>query len=291
VPPELVTQLRRAGCAFAEDEARLLIGQARDPDELAAMVERRLLGLPLEQVLGWAEFGGLRVMLEPGVFVPRRRTELLAELAVVVAAAATPATNGCPVVVELCCGSGAVSAVVLAALDRVELHSCDLDPVAVRCARGNLGERAHVSQGDLYAALPARLAGHVDVLVANAPHVPDAELALMPREARLHEPPAALAGGVDGLDVLRVVIAGAPGWLAAGGALLVECGAPQVIEVAGLMDGAGLRVEVVHSQERGATVLIGRSGGAGIGSGAVRAVGEPAVLGAVELRVTATGGQ
>jgi release factor glutamine methyltransferase len=241
---------------FAEEEARLLVAHAADPAMLAEMVRRRLDGVPLEQVLGWVDFGGLRIGVQPGVFVPRRRTELLAERAVA-AARAVAAGGRTPVFVELCCGSGAVSAVLLAALDHVELYASDVDPVAVRCARGNLGERAHVVLGDLYGGLPAALAGRVDVLVANAPYVPLAELALMPPEARLYEPPSALSGGDDGLDVLRGVIAGAPVWLAAGGTLVVEAGAIQVDGISALMAGAGLRPTTVRAAERGATAVIG----------------------------------
>jgi len=258
---------------FAQDEARLLCGHTADPARLEALVDRRLAGAPLEQVLGWAEFGGLRIAVEPGVFVPRRRTELLAEQAVAVARAVTSRGRR-PVVVELCCGSGAVSAVVLGALGDpgdsgilgdsgapggVDLHACDLDPVAVRCARANLGERARVVAGDLYDALPATLAGRVDVLVANAPYVPEAELELMPPEARLHEPVVALSGGPDGLQVLRRVISGAPAWLAPGATLLVESGADQAAPVAALMAGAGLRARAVHAPGRGATVVTGTS--------------------------------
>ncbi len=84
---EIVTRLRAAGCVFAEDEARLLISAAATPADLAAMVDRRAAGLPLEHVLGWAEFCGLRIAVDPGVFVPRRRTEFLVRQA---AAAAWP---------------------------------------------------------------------------------------------------------------------------------------------------------------------------------------------------------
>ncbi|MEV4895004.1 putative protein N(5)-glutamine methyltransferase, partial [Nonomuraea sp. NPDC055795] len=76
-PEEVVTKLRAAGCVFAEDEAELILSTAADPGELAAMVARRAEGFPLEQVVGWAEFCGLRVRIDPGVFVPRRRTEFL----------------------------------------------------------------------------------------------------------------------------------------------------------------------------------------------------------------------
>src|SRR5450432_2320304 len=73
----IVTRLRDAGCVFAEDEAHLLIEAAQTPAELAALVERRVIGEPLEHVLGWAEFAGLRIAVDPGVFRPRPRTEFL----------------------------------------------------------------------------------------------------------------------------------------------------------------------------------------------------------------------
>src|SRR4051794_39445724 len=100
---DLVAVLRAAGCVFAEDEARLLRTQARTPAELAVLTQRRLAGEPLEHVLGWAEFAGLRVAVEPGVFVPRHRSEFLVDAAVV-------AVPGARVVVDLCCGSGAIGA-------------------------------------------------------------------------------------------------------------------------------------------------------------------------------------
>lgn len=234
------------------------MGQAGDPGHLETMVRSRLDGMPLEQVLGWAQFGGLRVAVEPGVFVPRRRTEVLAELSLAVARDAG-SQGRAAVVVELCCGSGAVSAFLLAALHDLELYASDVDPVAVRCARGNLGERAHVIRGDLYESLPSALAGRVDVVVSNAPHVPIGELGLMPAEARQYEPAMALISGDDGLDVLREVIAGAPARLAEGGSLLVETGAAQADETAALMEAVGLRSRIVRSEERAATVVIGQS--------------------------------
>ena len=87
-----MARLRAAGCVFAEDEARLLIATARTADELSAMVERRAAGLPLEQVLGWAEFCGLRIAVDPGVFVPRRRTEFLVQRAAVDPGGRSPQT-------------------------------------------------------------------------------------------------------------------------------------------------------------------------------------------------------
>ncbi|MBA3620220.1 MAG: putative protein N(5)-glutamine methyltransferase [Acidothermales bacterium] len=247
----IVTRLRTAGCVFAEDEARLLVSTAPTPADLAAMVDRRVAGVPLEQVLGWAEFCGLRIAVDPGVFVPRRRTEFLVRRA---AALAPPRA----VVVDLCCGSGAVGAALVAALDRVELYAVDIDPAAVRCARRNVAATGgQVYEGDLYEPLPATLRGRVEVLVANAPYVPTEAVGLLPPEARVHEPRVALDGGADGLDVLRRVTTEAPLWLAPGGYLLVETSAHQVPQIVATVARNGLIPRVTSSDELDATVVIG----------------------------------
>jgi release factor glutamine methyltransferase len=151
-----------------------------------------------------------------------------------------------------------VGAALAARVERVELHAADLDPAAVRCARRNLAAAGgRVYRGDLYEPLPAALRRRVDVLAANVPYVPTGELALMAREAREHEPRAALDGGPDGLDVLRRVAAEAPAWLAPGGSLLVETGEGQAPEAAGVLARAGLLPGVARSDELEATVVIG----------------------------------
>jgi len=247
----ITERLRAAGCVFAEDEARLLVEQAGTPDELAAMVERRVAGQPLEQVLGWAEFRGLRIAVEPGVFVPRRRTEFLVEQAVAVAPPRA-------VVVDLCCGSGAVGAALAAALDHAELHAVDVEPAAVRCARRNLAAAGgRVYEGDLYQPLPPGLQGRVDLLVANVPYVPTGEIGMLAPEARDHEPRVALDGGADGLDVLRRVATQAPRWLAPGGHLLIETGEWQVPSAVAAYSRAGLTPQVRSDDELGATVVMG----------------------------------
>ncbi|SNS48826.1 release factor glutamine methyltransferase [Streptosporangium subroseum] len=296
----VVTRLRAAGCVFAEDEAELLISTAPTPADLATMVERRVTGLPLEHVLGWAEFCGLRIAVTPGVFVPRRRTEFLARQATALArqtagltdevvtpvqhrlvspvdqatASAHPtadptdstdstdSTDQAPsrprtVVVDLCCGSGAVGAALVAALGRVELHAVDIDPAEVRCARRNVAAGGQVYEGDLYEPLPARLRGRVDILVASAPYVPTEAIGLLPPEARIYEPWVALDGGADGLDIVRRVIAEASQWLAPDGYLLVETSerqAPQTVET---FTRNGLIPRVAGSDDLDATVVIG----------------------------------
>ena len=207
----VVAALRAAGCVFAEDEARLLVDAASTPADLAALVDRRVAGEPLEHVLGWAEFCGLRVAVDPGVFVPRRRTELLVDLAV------RRSLRPGAVVVELCCGAAAIG------------RRAGRGGAGARAARRRRRSRrrraaraATSSAGTVLRGRPRRAAARgaarrVDVVVANAPYVPTDAIALMPPEARDHEPAVALDGGVDGLDVQRRVAAAAPGWLAPGG--------------------------------------------------------------------------
>ncbi|MFJ9519605.1 putative protein N(5)-glutamine methyltransferase [Kitasatospora sp. NPDC101801] len=246
----IVTTLRAAGCVFAEDEAELLLAGATTPEQLAAMVGRRAEGHPLEHVLGWAGFCGLRITVTPGVFVPRRRTEFLAELAV-----GLLRPDG--VALDLCCGAGAVAAVLAVTVPSAELHAADLDPTAADCARGNLPATATVHQGDLYAPLPAALGGRITVLVANAPYVPTAAIPFLPAEARDHEPHFTLDGGPDGLAVQRRVIAAAPRWLAPGGHLLIETSARQAAATAAAMTERGLTPTLHTSDRHDATVVAG----------------------------------
>ena len=251
--PEVAARLRQAGCVFAEEEAEVLLGAAGDADELAAMVASRSTGVPLEQVVGWAEFCGKRILLDPGVFVPRRRTEFLVRQATALAPLR-------PVVVDLCCGSGAVGAALSEALHHVDLYAVDVDPAAVRCARRNLPPD-RVLEGDLFTPLPGGLRGQVDLLVVNAPYVPAGELHLMPAEARVHEPRIALDGGVDGLQVHRRVASEARQWLAPRGHLLIETSERQAETAGGLFTEAGLEAQIRSCADLEVTVVIGTAPG------------------------------
>ena len=248
---DLTARLRAAGSVFAEDEAALLLDAAPDRSEdLEALVVRRLGGEPLEQVLGWADFAGVRVRLLPGVFVPRQRTALLVELAAAVLAPGD-------VVVDLCCGSGALLAALLERRPGAIGHAGDLDATAVACARLNLSPHS-VHQGDLYDALPHHLRGRIDVLVVNAPYVPTAAIAQLPPEARDHEPHLALDGGSDGLDLHRRVARGACAWLAPDGMLLIEVSPGQLSAALALLARAGLVPEAVEDPERAALAVRAR---------------------------------
>ncbi|MCU1472464.1 putative protein N(5)-glutamine methyltransferase [Amnibacterium sp.] len=250
----VIARLRAAGSVFAEDEAALLSAEAATPAALEVMVGRRVTGEPLETIVGWAAFCGLRIRTAPHVFVPRRRTELLARRA---AALLPPGGTA----VDLCCGTGAVAVAIAALASPGALHAADLDPSAVACARRNVEPvGGSVSEGDLFAALPRELIGRIDVLAVNAPYVPTDAIATMPPEARDHEARLALDGGVDGLDVHRRIAGEVGGWLAPGGAVLIETGRSQAAWTAVLLADAGLEVDVVGDDEVDGTVAIGRSG-------------------------------
>ncbi|RPF25686.1 putative protein N(5)-glutamine methyltransferase [Georgenia muralis] len=247
---DVVARLRAAGSVFAEEEAALLLAAAPTAAELEETLGRRVAGEPLELVLGWVDLEGVRVALEASVFVPRRRSGLLVREAARLAR--SPA-----VVVDLCCGSGALGAALLARVGGLDLHAADVDPAAVRCARRNLGPTATVHRGDLFAALPRELAGRVGLVLANAPYVPTREIATMPPEARDHEPLVALDGGADGLDVHRRIAADAGAWLAPGGHLVLETSARQAARTAALVAAAGLAARVVRDADLDATVVVG----------------------------------
>jgi release factor glutamine methyltransferase len=238
---------------FAENEAALILDTAETPDELEAMIARRVSGEPLEQVLGWAEFCGLRIVVEPGVFVPRRRTALLVDQTLALLEGVRD-----PVVVDLCCGTGAVTAAVHHMRPDVELHASDIEPRAVHCARRNLAGIGSVHEGDLTDALPDEIAGRVDVFVVNAPYVPSDEIAMMPPEARDHEPRVALDGGADGVDIHRRVAEQAPRWLRPGGHLVIETSRRQASLTLDAMAAQGFAARVERSDDLDGTAVVGR---------------------------------
>lgn len=245
----VVARLRAGGCVFAEEEAELLCAAAATSDELDELVSRRVSGEPLEYILGEVEFGELKLTIEAGVFVPRRRTELLARTA------ASAAGSG-DVLVDLCCGCGAVAAAVAARVPGVAVHAVDVDEAAVHCARRNVPGDVYL--GDLYGPLPSALRGLVAVVTGNAPYVPTEALATMPVEARSYEPRIALDGGADGLDVLRRIVTGAPDWLRPGGWLFVESSRAQAPLLVSQMTSVGFEATVRTDDEIGGTVVVGQ---------------------------------
>lgn len=126
------------GCVFSEEETQLITSEARSIEDLIKMVEKRVSGLLLAYV---TKFCGQQIEVEHGVFIPRRRTEFLAKVL----------TRQYVIVLDLCCGSGAIGAAIATDIIKILLHSVDLDPVAVRCTSRNITKiDGHVYQSDLY---------------------------------------------------------------------------------------------------------------------------------------------
>lgn len=256
--PAVAVRLETAGCVFAEAEAAILVEAAGTPDELDSMVARRASGAPLEHVVGWTVFRGIRFAVDEGLFVPRARSGLLVdEAASLVRCLAGPGRD--VVVVDLCCGVGAIGGALAAELPHVVLHSVDVEPRAVACARRNLAPwNGAVHLGDLYEALPRRLRRRTDLVVASPPYVPTGELRLLGPEAREFEPVVALDGGVEGLDLVARIARGARQWLARDGCLALEVGERQTEPVTAMLEDLGYVPRAVTSEEHGAAAVIGR---------------------------------
>lgn len=253
-----VGRLAAAGCVHASEEASILAAAAGTAEQLDALVARRAAGEPLEYVLGWTDFRGIRLSVDDGVFVPRARSGFLVEEAASLVRCLSGAGRTV-VVVDLCCGVGAIGAALAAEVPLVTLHAVDIDPRAVACAERNLDALGGVvHQGDLFAALPRRLRRRTDVVVASPPYVPTAQIPLLPAEAREFESATALDGGDDGLDVVRRIARGARPWLSPRGCLALEVGEAQVEPVVDLLEELGYPTRPVTSQEYGSAVVVGR---------------------------------
>lgn len=246
----VITRLREAGCVFAEEEAQLLLDSVDSPAQLDDAVRHRADGMPLEYVLGWAGFCDLRLQVEAGVFIPRRRTEFLA------ATAATLTPPG-GLVLDLCCGSGAVGRAIAAAVPGITLIATDIDPAAVACANRNLAGVGRALQGDLFAPVPESLLRRIDVVVANAPYVPTDKFSMLPAEARDHEPVHTLDGGPNGTSIQRRIAADAAAWLAPNGHVLIETSRAQAPIITTAFAQSGLTARTAYSADHEATVVIG----------------------------------
>jgi release factor glutamine methyltransferase len=238
----IVSTLAEGGCVAPAEEAEALFRASSEGvgriEELAA---RRLSGEPLAWITGSVVFGGIRVHIDPGVFVPRPHTEAMAQRA----ASVLPAAG---IAIDLCTGSGAVAAVLGAAHPRATVVATEVDPLAVACARRN-GVNALV--GDLDEPLPLSLRGRVDVMTAVVPYVPTEELPFLPRDVLANEPRDALDGGPRGTSVLIRAAEAAPRWLRPGGSVTLELGGDQAGEVAAAFERVGLTGIRVHRDGEG----------------------------------------
>jgi release factor glutamine methyltransferase len=216
-------------------------------------LERRLSGEPVAYILGRREFFGLDFAVSPAVLIPRPDTETLVEAALeTVREMAGDAVS----VLDLCTGSGAVAVALKYEMPELAVYASDISPQALACARSNaerlLGENSVTfSEGDLFATCggapenPAssdagRIPRRFSIVVSNPPYIPAPDLPSLPREVR-HEPSMALDGGLDGLGLIRRIIAESPDHLAPGGALLLEADPRQMEAVSGILASFGYR--------------------------------------------------
>jgi release factor glutamine methyltransferase len=241
-PGALAALLSGAGFVAGEEEAEeLLACAAGDAELLDSLVGRRLTGEPLAWITGSVVFCGLEVRVDPGVYVPRWQSELLARRA----AERLPAEG---TAIDLCTGSGAIAKTLMANRPGTRVVASDVDERAVACATAN-GVEAY--RGDLFAPLPRTLQRRVDVVVGVVPYVPAPKLPLLQRDTFAFESPLSYDGGPDGTEILRRVLIESPRFLRPGGALLLELGGEQAdalgddlarlgyVDVTGLIDEDG----------------------------------------------------
>ena len=233
-------------------------GRAR----LAAMVERRLAGEPLQYVLGRWSFRGLDLLVDRRVLIPRPETEVVAEVAI---AEARRSPAPC-VVADLGTGSGALALALAAELPEADVWATDRSAEALAVARANLGavnpsaaSRVHFAEGMWYEALPGGLRGRLRVIVSNPPYVTEAEFAGLPAEVRDHEPAMALVAGPTGRESLEHLVAGGLDWLETGGALVLELAPVQAEPLRAAALEVGYTAVAVHADLAGRDrVLVAR---------------------------------
>lgn len=206
--------------------------------EVREALKGRANGLPLQYLSGEMPFRRIVLKVERGVFIPRPETEVLVEEGLEFLAKEGVAD---PVVLDLCTGSGCIACSVAREHSDARVWAVDLSPDAVRVATANaerlgVGDRVTVLLGDLTGPLPPELKGQVDLILANPPYVPTADMAALPREILDYEPPLALDGGDDGLAVADRIVSEAVQWLRPGGLLAMELDENKVQDAARTMD-------------------------------------------------------
>jgi len=265
VRDETVTRLAAAGVPDPEVDAELLIGhvlalsrggvQAQlvmgamlseaDAAALESLVVRRAAREPLQHLTGRAAFRSLDLAVGPGVFVPRPETEQVVQFAIDALHATVEPE---PIAVDLGSGSGAIALAMATEVPQAQVWAVENSPEAFPWTRRNVDEvgaqNLELVFGDLAIAL-SELDGRAAVVISNPPYVPTGEV---PRDAEVHlyDPEAALYGGADGLDVIRVISRRAAELLHPGGVLVLEHAETQSAAIAALLAADGWRAIAHH---------------------------------------------
>jgi release factor glutamine methyltransferase len=263
------TALEAAGLASARVDAEWLlagllgVGRAAVRLELAepvpapiaeryAVAVRRRAGRePLQRILGWEDFRGVRVRLTNAVLVPRPETEMLVEWAL--ALLPEPGDRRL-LAIDVGTGSGCIACALACERPDLDVIAVDVSPAAAAVARDNaralgVAARVRVVAADLLECVRGLRA---DLIVSNPPYLPTAIVPELEPEVRAHEPRLALDGGPDGLALIRRIAATARRCLKPSGALALEtAGDAQAEAAAALLRGAGLQAVAVRADLAG----------------------------------------
>ncbi|HET7482268.1 MAG TPA: HemK/PrmC family methyltransferase [Actinomycetota bacterium] len=228
----------------------------RDRDRFLALVARRAAGEPFPFLIGKIDFYGLELKVWPGAFVPRPSSELTVNRSV-----ARMRRKKNPVVVDVCAGAAPIALAIADELPRADVWALDISEEGLSQGRKNarrLGiNNVSLRRGDLYAPLPARLAGQVDLITAHVPYVPAGEIEDLPEEVREHEPLDTLTDhSHDGLYLMRRVVEESREWLRPDGWLLLEMSDDVVSKARRLCRKAGFDHIELADDEDGLSVVV-----------------------------------
>jgi len=256
---------KRRGNKSARLDAELLLGEALGFDRIKLIVEaerpladdelgryrdlikRRRASEPIAYILGRREFFALPMRVDRRVLIPRPDTEILVETAL----RGTRERHLYGRMLDLCTGSGCVAIAFAKERPTWRVTAVDLSPDAAAVARENVRRagvvhNVAVCEGDLFAALPA--GAEFELITANPPYIPSAEIAGLDADVRDFEPRLALDGGADGLEVTRRLVGEALRYLRPGGLLALEGGFDQAPAVAALLEAHGFS-QVARSKD------------------------------------------
>jgi release factor glutamine methyltransferase len=238
-----VLGIRRGAVEAAAVRGDLLTAQ--DAERLDALVARRATREPLQHLTGTAPFRHLELRVGPGVFVPRPETEMVAQLAI---DALSAAASAAPIAVDLGTGSGAIALALATEVPHARVFAAENSVDAFVWTKENFAavgaDNAELAFIDLERAFP-ELDGTVSVVASNPPYVPDEAIPRDP-EVRFFDPPAALYGGADGLDVVRTVSRVGLRLAHPGGTIVIEHGEWQGAAVRDLLTADGWRAASTH---------------------------------------------
>ena len=204
-----------------------------EEEQYRKALEQRAVHVPLQHLLGYQNFMGLRFQVNEHVLIPRQDTEILVEEAM------RYLHDGMRIL-DLCTGSGCILLSLLHYSNDCEGTGVDISKEALQVAALNaelLGIKADFLKSDLY----EKVTGKFDLLVSNPPYIERKVIPTLMEEVREYDPYIALDGGEDGLDFYRRIIGGAQDYLKRGGQILMEIGSGQAQAVSELLREAGFK--------------------------------------------------